>query len=83
MGDIDKFDYILAMDDHNYYYSMSLATDMESKNKVYRMADFLQKIKGDHIPDPYYSGAEGFELVLDMLEDACTNLLNTLERNDD
>ena len=29
----------------------------------------------DHIPDPYYEGAEGFELVLDLLENACANLL--------
>ena len=31
----------------------------------------------DHIPDPYYEGAEGFELVLDLLENACANLLTT------
>ena len=35
-----------------------------SRNKLY-----------DHVPDPYYSGAEGFELVLDLLEDACAGLL--------
>lgn len=35
-----------------------------SRNKLY-----------DHVPDPYYSGAEGFELVLDLLEDACAELL--------
>ena len=29
----------------------------------------------DHSPDPYYEGAEGFELVLDLLENACANLL--------
>ena len=30
----------------------------------------------DHIPDPYYEGAEGFELVLDLLGDACRNLFD-------
>ncbi|KAA2645846.1 low molecular weight phosphotyrosine protein phosphatase, partial [Alistipes onderdonkii] len=29
----------------------------------------------DHVPDPYYEGAEGFELVLDMLEDGCEGIL--------
>ena len=30
-------------------------------------------------PDPYYEGHEGFELVLDLLEDACEGLLNDLK----
>ena len=33
----------------------------------------------DHVPDPYYEGAEGFELVLDMLEDGCGGILEYLE----
>ena len=32
----------------------------------------------DHVPDPYYGGAEGFEYVLDLLEDACAGLLEEL-----
>lgn len=32
----------------------------------------------DYVPDPYYSGAEGFELVLDMLQEACANLATLL-----
>lgn len=32
----------------------------------------------DHIPDPYYEGAEGFELVLDMLGQGCANLLKAV-----
>jgi protein-tyrosine phosphatase len=32
------------------------------------------------VPDPYYEGSEGFELVLDLLEDACDNLLNSILR---
>lgn len=77
--DFDKFDYILAMDDNNYYDILSLSPDPESEQKVHRMVDFLQKLSHDHIPDPYYSGAEGFELVLDLLEDACQGLLNKIE----
>lgn len=33
----------------------------------------------DHIPDPYYDGAEGFETVLDLLQNACLNLYNSLK----
>ena len=32
----------------------------------------------DYIPDPYYEGAEGFELVLDLLDDGCRNLYRLL-----
>ena len=80
-NDFYDFDIILAMDDTNYYDILSLSPNLESNNKVYRMTDFLQKLKHDHIPDPYYSGAAGFELVLDLLEDACEGLLAEVKRN--
>lgn len=78
-SDFDNFDYILAMDDTNYYDILELAPDVEAQKKVHRMVDFLQHLTHDHIPDPYYSGAEGFELVLDLLEDACDGLLQEIE----
>ena len=43
------------------------------------MIEFSQQYSHDHIPDPYYSGAEGFELVLDLLEDACSGLLDKMK----
>ena len=46
------------------------------------MADYLRPHPGwNHVPDPYYEGAEGFELVLDLLEDACLSLLDTFNEN--
>lgn len=35
-------------------------------------------LMGDYVPDPYYGGAQGFENVLDILEDACAGLLTSL-----
>ena len=35
----------------------------------------------DYVPDPYYGGAEGFEHVLDLLEDGCRNLMTSLARD--
>lgn len=32
----------------------------------------------DYVPDPYYEGADGFELVLDLLQAGCLNLLHAL-----
>lgn len=79
--DFNRFDIILAMDDNNLENILSLAPDLESRAKVFRMIDFLQKIEYDHIPDPYYGGASGFEFVLDLLEDSCQGLFNYLESN--
>lgn len=81
-NDLDLFDIIIAMDDSNYHNILALAPDLESEKKVYRMVDFSQKHMHDHIPDPYYSGADGFELVLDLLEDACEGLINKIEKED-
>lgn len=77
--DFDKFDLILAMDDSNYYNILALAPDLEAEKKVRRMVDFSRKYVHDHVPDPYYSGTDGFELVLDLLEDACKGLLEEIK----
>lgn len=77
--DFWEFDYILAMDDSNYDALMSLAPDVQSCEKVKRMATYCRAHVADHIPDPYYGGAAGFQLVIDLLEDACETLLNEIE----
>ena len=43
--------------------------------------DDCTRILADHVPDPYYGGAEGFEYVLDVLEDACAGLLTSLTQD--
>ena len=45
------------------------------------MTDFCRHHpETDHVPDPYYGGAAGFDLVLDLLEDGCQGLLDRLTR---
>jgi protein-tyrosine phosphatase len=58
---------------------MHLAPSVEATHKIRRMADFLTTHKISYIPDPYYMGAEGFSHVLDLLEEACQNLLTQLK----
>ena len=77
--DFDRFDMILAMDDANYERLCRLAPTVEDVNKVYRLIDFARRTDYTYIPDPYYEGIEGFERVLDLLEDACEGLLDRLE----
>ena len=81
-NDFDDFNIIIAMDDSNHSNIMQLAPDLDSEKQVYRMVDFSQRFAHDHIPDPYYSGADGFELVLDLLEDACEGLLKKIKEGE-
>lgn len=45
------------------------------------MTDYCSGKKYDSVPDPYYGGAAGFELVLDILEDACEGLIRKLRQS--
>ena len=77
--DFDNFDIIVAMDDSNYHRLTSLAPTLEDQKKVVRMIDYVKGFPQYHsVPDPYYEGAEGFEIVLDLLEDGCRNMLDHL-----
>lgn len=75
--DFKKFDYIIVMDDSNYKNASALAQSDQELKKLFKMTDFSTRSKFDydHVPDPYYGDASGFELVMDLLEDACENLL--------
>ena len=77
--DFERFDMIIAMDDNNYEALFRLAPDREAQQKIYRFREFLRRNPNwSYIPDPYYEGHEGFELVLDLLEDGCSTLLENL-----
>ena len=79
--DFDYFDYIVAMDENNVGDLLFLSRSESDRNKITKMTDYCTKYKSTSVPDPYYGGADGFELVLDLLEDACEGLLNHIENN--
>ena len=77
--DFYQFDLIIGMDDRNIDDLKERAPSPEAWSKIHRMTEYCTAFPhADHVPDPYYGGAEGFEYVLDLLEDACTGLLKTL-----
>ena len=77
--DMERFDVIVAMDSANESDLRDLAATVEQTRKIVRMGDFIRFNRHyDHVPDPYYEGSEGFELVLDLLEDSCDHLLDHL-----
>ncbi|MCH5226301.1 MAG: low molecular weight phosphotyrosine protein phosphatase [Muribaculaceae bacterium] len=81
-SDFNEFNLIVAMDDSNYSRLKSLAPTVEDEEKVVRMIDYVKNFPQFHsVPDPYYEGAEGFEIVLDLLEEGCSSLLSSLNKN--
>ncbi|MDR3705650.1 MAG: low molecular weight phosphotyrosine protein phosphatase [Paludibacteraceae bacterium] len=76
--DFEAFDLIIGMDDSNINSLEQKASTLEDKQKIRRIADFFTNKEIDHVPDPYYGGAQGFDLVIDLLENGCNNLLKSL-----
>ena len=78
-ADFNDFHLIVAMDDGNYHTLRRMAPSLADEAKIVTMISFVRMAtRYDHIPDPYYEGADGFELVLDLLEDGCRNLYETI-----
>jgi protein-tyrosine phosphatase len=71
--DFERFELIVVMDDDNFRQVSALHTGAGAQ--VVRMCDYCEVREETEVPDPYYGGDAGFELVLDILEDACANLL--------
>lgn len=77
--DFDYFDLIIAMDASNATNLRHIAPSVEAARKIVPMADFFSaNTRYDYVPDPYYEGSEGFELVLDLLQDGCGNMYDLL-----
>lgn len=77
--DFYHFDLVIGMDDRNISDLKERAPSPEEWTKIHRMTDYCTTFtQDDHVPDPYYGGAQGFEHVLDLLEDACAGLLDQI-----
>jgi len=66
------------MDDENIRRLRSLARNGNDLKKIRRMTEFSRLYGYSSVPDPYYGGEEGFELVMDLLEDALEGLLEVI-----
>jgi protein-tyrosine phosphatase len=77
-SDFEEFDLIIAMDAANASDLRELAATPEEVRKIELISPYINHPHYDYVPDPYYEGSEGFELVLDLLEEACNNLLDKL-----
>jgi len=78
VSDFDYFDLIVGMDEQNHDKLVRLAPTLEDEEKIVRMTDYCTQHVIDHVPDPYYGGEQGFENVIEILEDACSGLLDKI-----
>lgn len=76
--DFHEHDYILAMDRSHLRILRSIAPP-DAKARVALFLDASARWKGRDVPDPYYGGVEGFEQVLDMVEEAAGRWLDRIE----
>ncbi|XP_057954881.1 uncharacterized protein LOC131148936 [Malania oleifera] len=85
-SDFRDFDLILAMDKQNKVDIMEAYNrwrfretfPADAHKKVRLMCSYCKKHDETEVPDPYYGGPQGFEKVLDLLEDACESLLDSI-----
>ncbi len=77
--DFERFDYILAMDEDNLAILQSQCPP-EHAHKVRLFLEFAPGRPEREVPDPYYGGAQGFEHVFDLVEDAAEGLLAAIRQ---
>ncbi len=77
--DFAHHDLILAMDWDNHAMLQQIAP-RQFHHKIKLLMSFATEHESAVVPDPYYGGAEGFETVLDYVEDACINLVDFVRR---
>ncbi len=80
-NDFDKFDYIMAMDQNNLSNIKRLLPSSMPDDKVFLMRDFDNKDDTKDVPDPYWSEADGFEEVYQILLRSCQNFIDFLKKN--
>ncbi len=77
--DFARFDYVLAMDEAN----LSILQRLRPRDAQCHLGlflDFAERHTEREVPDPYYGGPDGFERVLDMIEDAANGLLQHIQQ---
>jgi len=78
--DFKKFNYILTMDNSNYINVLKIRNRESSSDlaKVIKLQEFAHKFSEEEVPDPYFGGDEGFNYVLDILDDSVGGFLRSI-----
>jgi protein-tyrosine phosphatase len=76
--DLARFDHIITMDESNFEEVRSLDPEGRFHHKIRPLVSFCSEHDMPRVPDPYYGGQRGFELVIDLLHDGCRGLLREI-----
>jgi len=78
--DFDQFNYILAMDNSNFRNIQDLKNTISSTDfaSIKKIQDFRSVFNEQEVPDPYFGGDDGFDYVLDILEDSVSGFLESI-----
>lgn len=77
-SDFEEFDFILTMDNSNYQNVLALDEEGKYKNKIKPFVSFCRIHEINEVPDPYYDKTDGFNLVMDIVEDGCNGFIEFL-----
>lgn len=77
--DFEAFDFIFVADDSNLRILQEWDEGSQFTEKLKKLSDFVSSEEVDEIPDPYYGGEEGFERILDLLEEATEHALDWID----
>ena len=78
--DFKEFNYILAMDNSNFRNVQDLKNKTSSNDfaLIQKIQNFSSIFNEQEVPDPYFGGDEGFDHVLDILEDSVSGFLESI-----
>ncbi|PCJ44869.1 MAG: phosphotyrosine protein phosphatase [Moraxellaceae bacterium] len=79
-SDFEYYDFILAMDESNLA-NLTMRCPQACLAKLELFLTYAQSYDETEVPDPYYGGDQGFDHVLDLVEDACAGLLDAIKRS--
>ena len=74
-ADLANFDLVVTMDEDNLAAVRRLDREGKFRAKIRPLVDFCREHHAPRVPDPYYGGQQGFELVVTLLEDGCAGIL--------
>ena len=73
--DLERFDWIITMDESNFADVRSLDPTGTYHQKIRQLVTYCRNHEAPRVPDPYYGGQRGFEHVIDLLKDGCAGIL--------
>ncbi len=79
--DLEQFDLVLVMDRSNHQDLRAFDRESRHGHKVRLFCEFCSRHQETEVPDPYYGGPEGFDKVLDLLEDGCAGVLTHVRQS--